>query len=853
MERLTENSLAALVDGERIDWSALERMLGANSAALARLRRVARLIDAFAEAHAQPAAPLADAGIPWGHLRVYEKIGTGSYGEVHRAFDPVLEREVALKLRHDQTLQPRVFIAEARRLARVRHANVLAVHGAAIHEGRAGLWADLIVGRTLSDWIDHGGPRPLAEILTIARELTSALRAVHAAGLVHGDVKPGNIMREHCSGRTVLMDFGSAGERADAERHGGLLGSPASMAPEQLRGEPVGASADLYGLGVVLFFLATGCYPVASAAGDGRPAPTIGSGSERATVANRALPRAFRTLLSALLSPQAAARPDAGTVLRRLDRIAGAPMRRRKRLAVAAVIASLTLALSVSLYALVRVKTERDVAQAARRQEAAVNDFLRDMLAAPSPSNEGADVRVTEVLDSAARNARQRFAEQPQALLAILRAIGNSYRSLGLPVQARAVLEEGLALSRALQGADSEPSLDLEAILTNVNADSGTFDQAARSYQQMLERTRRLLGDHHRVTIYVALELGSLLSTQRKHADAAQHWLNFALANRPADADADAGMEQRAAALFNLGRLAYGQGDLDRAGALYSEALSTLERTAQGWSLNAEAARQNLALITQKRGDLAQAERQLRALLAASESRLGPSHRNLRTTLLNLGGVLNEQRKYEQAIPILRRAVELGEHHGEARDRALLHARNNLANALAQTGRLDEARPLREGTYAAALRDYGPEHPFTLLTIINLAEQRLLDGDTGGARDQADAAGERARRVLGEDHLFALEAAEVAARARFASGARAPALADLAVLCAAKAKALGADSPHAASCDAHRAELLAASGESAQATALLTEAIERSAARYGEEHPATASLRSRLEGLTRRP
>src|SRR5690606_16983208 len=94
--------------------------------------------------------------------------------------------------------------------------------------------------------------------------LVGALQAVHGAGLVHGDLKPANVMREQDSGRIVLMDFGSAASRAEAQRFG-LLGSPLAMAPEQLRGESAGPAVDLYGLGAVLFHLCTGRLPVDAA------------------------------------------------------------------------------------------------------------------------------------------------------------------------------------------------------------------------------------------------------------------------------------------------------------------------------------------------------------------------------------------------------------------------------------------------------------------------------------------------------------------------------------------------------------------------------------------------------------
>ena len=202
----------------------------------------------------------------WGHLQVLQKLGEGSFGEVYRAFDPVLERDVALKLRRAE--QPegvvgrRAILDEARRLARVRHPNVLTVHGADVHDGRVGLWTDLISGQTLEERLRQDGPLGAHEAALICIELCDALAAVHAQGLTHGDVKAANIMRER-GGRVVLMDFGAVTEVPRCGSGGGAtLGTPLVMAPEVLRGETPGTTADLYSLGVLLYRLVSGRYPV---------------------------------------------------------------------------------------------------------------------------------------------------------------------------------------------------------------------------------------------------------------------------------------------------------------------------------------------------------------------------------------------------------------------------------------------------------------------------------------------------------------------------------------------------------------------------------------------------------------
>jgi hypothetical protein len=138
----------------------------------------------------------ADAGgrpvlFTWGRLLIVELLGKGAFGEVYRAYDPALQIDVALKLRRveskDDPQAIDTFLAEARRLARIRHANVVRVHGADVHDGRVGIWAELVQGETLEERLSHG-PMGASEALGIGRDLCHALAAVHGAGLVHRDV-----------------------------------------------------------------------------------------------------------------------------------------------------------------------------------------------------------------------------------------------------------------------------------------------------------------------------------------------------------------------------------------------------------------------------------------------------------------------------------------------------------------------------------------------------------------------------------------------------------------------------------------------------------------------------------------
>ncbi|MEZ4647721.1 MAG: protein kinase [Candidatus Eisenbacteria bacterium] len=216
----------------------------------------------------------------WGALEVRERIGQGSFGEVFRAYDPALQRDVALKLQRrprradgdadgdadggaDGGAQARMHLEEARRLARVRHPNVLAVHGVETHDGRVGLWTDLLRGATLAEVLQREEPMEEVRLVRIGVQLCSALTAIHDAGVLHGDVKPANVLLEE-NGQAVLMDFG-AGRRLEPSASGAaapVFGTPIMLAPELLEGGEPTEAGDLYSLGVLLYRVASGRYPV---------------------------------------------------------------------------------------------------------------------------------------------------------------------------------------------------------------------------------------------------------------------------------------------------------------------------------------------------------------------------------------------------------------------------------------------------------------------------------------------------------------------------------------------------------------------------------------------------------------
>jgi predicted ATPase len=261
-----------------------------------------------------------------GRYEVVSRIGRGGMGEVYRARDVSLGREIALKLPRQPyaggTEAVRRFEQEARAASSLNHPNIITVHEIGETEGRQFIAMELVDGRSLSAMI--GQALPPRDLLHIGRQLSEALAVAHAAGIVHGDVKPGNVMLR-TDGYVKVLDFGIARlasmPAADDSAKGmpsaaatAMLGTPRYMAPEQARGEPASAPSDVFACGVVLYELATGRHPFV--AETGFPSCQVIDAQEPVAPSDcgARLPSAFDVLLLRMLETSPVARPTARDV-----------------------------------------------------------------------------------------------------------------------------------------------------------------------------------------------------------------------------------------------------------------------------------------------------------------------------------------------------------------------------------------------------------------------------------------------------------------------------------------------------------------------------------------------------------
>jgi Tol biopolymer transport system component len=281
-----------------------------------------------------PTEPVLAEGARLGPYVVERRLGAGGMGEVDRARDPRLDRSVAIKVLRaaggDAADARARFQREARVVAQLQHPNICALHDVGETDGRDYLVMEMLAGETLADRLARG-PLPVAEVLEVGAAVAAALAAAHRRGVLHRDLKPGNVMLTKSGPK--LLDFGLAklaagldpatpfeATRAQTQAltaEGTLLGTLAYMAPEQLQGRAVDARADLWALGCVLYEMATGLRAFAA----DTPASTIVAILEHEPPALATLqavtPPGFDRLVRACLAKDPDERWDSAATLER--------------------------------------------------------------------------------------------------------------------------------------------------------------------------------------------------------------------------------------------------------------------------------------------------------------------------------------------------------------------------------------------------------------------------------------------------------------------------------------------------------------------------------------------------------
>ncbi|MFV8756103.1 protein kinase domain-containing protein [Nannocystaceae bacterium ST9] len=733
-----------------------------------------------------------------GRFTLIERIGRGGTGDVFAAYDPLLDRKLALKvLRTDAGLhrldadEREWLLREARAAARLAHPNVVAIHEVGeLGQASEGIYVamEYIAGTTLRAWLRE--PRSLAQILAVFVQAGRGLAAAHAAGVVHRDFKPENVLicGEGPELRARVVDFGLArvaerrpGELApsDASRASTPKGTPAYMAPEQLRGQGFDARSDQFGFCVALHEALTGEHPFAA----DRAGTTIEqllarmrSGERR--VGERALPGWLRPILRRGLAIEPDDRHP--SMLALVDVLRATPARRRRRRLSVAGVALVIGSSALTIAGLDRPGDPASCASAAielrgvwdpATRAAARSAFARSELANADEVWSRVAPRIDAYAEAWIADREQtchvrRIAgaservELRDACLDRRRAELRGLTELLVNAESTTVLAAIAAVDQLgpIAGCDDLESLRREAAIGDSKVDVAEVE-ALR--QEILRRTAQARAGRASELADVADEL-----VGKARALALPIALAEALVLRgmveEAQGDYEAAANSLEAAAFEALAAHH-----DR---LYAEVATRLvwvhgvrrraSEAARGWVPHAEAAIRAahddphlLARLLDHRGtiasldhDYASAEQRHREALALRRSLPSVSEVELAASLGNLGRALLEQGRPEQATPLIEESLTryraaFGPSHPDVA--AML---SNLGQAHVAGGELERGRALLGEALALKQRIYGPNHVELLNTLLNLANVESALGRSDAAQQtfaRALAIGER--------------------------------------------------------------------------------------------------------------
>ena len=461
------------------------------------------------------------------HLEVLRLLAEGGMGAVHLARDERLGRDVVVKtIRRRYLGSPEMrarFLREAKILSSLRHPSICQIHEYV--EGRVSdyLVLEYIEGRTLKQALAERDLAP-KERLRIAVEIAEVLEVAHQAGVVHRDLKPGNLMLD-VRGRVKVLDFGVAHTEEEGETGwetrpvaatreetgvgssrtasgtsqlttvGSVLGTPAFMSPEQARGEPVGPSSDVYSFGLVLQELLASNRPHPEGLKERRLLDRARVGMAEAP---EGVGRGLRQLILRMRDTEPARRPTATEVVQSLRRHRDRPRRLARWGVALAVVGALTV--GAAKYAVDLRQERREVAAARAEAEDLINFLLEDLFAALEPLGRTELLReVAERVEGYYRRLpEERRSDSPGRVVRALRHVGVVYTSQGRADVAAAVLDEADRLATRAATRSSLPTAERGEILGErgrVRLARARLDGASENLEAAIGRLQDALRD----------------------------------------------------------------------------------------------------------------------------------------------------------------------------------------------------------------------------------------------------------------------------------------------------------------------------------------------------------------------
>ena len=854
------------------------------------------------EAHgAGPAEP----GSRIGRYVVLGKLGTGAMGVVHVAYDPELDRKVALKLLKPRGGDPADARArlqrEAQALAKLGHPNVVAVHDVGIHAGQLFVSMEFVAGQTLHQWMEQdgeaSGPRPWRQVLARFIDAGRGLAAAHAAGLVHRDFKPDNVMLGD-DGRVRVMDFGLArgkdevgeasevaevGQRAALgtttggllvsrlTQTGAVLGTPAYMAPEQFHGELADARSDQFGFCVSLYEALYGERPFAGDTVGVLAVELLEREAIRSPPKRSGVPSWVRAIVVRGLAKQPDERWPSMEPL--LDALSHDPAISRRRWGAAALVLGLLGGATWALWS-ASLRDAQTCANMERHLDGVWDEARRAELGAaferaPMTYAEDTWTRVEPYLDRYAAAWVQARAEACEAThrgeqsgeLLDLRMACLDERLVRLRATVDVfALSDDAVVGNAVQTAANLPGLercaDLEALTAAIPPPEKP-EVAARVEAltvHLAEAETRLLAGVIDEGLEFAAEVRAEAEALAYEPLMARAWLAEGKLQAEAGAYEEAETSLRRAYASALGQNMTAEAAIAASvlvhvvgtsqarhadGRRWAEHAEPLARASGDEDLQATFANY-LAVLAQAEGAPAEARAGFMHALTLWERSVGPEHPNIGNALANLGVVAHAEGNYSEARTNLERALEIRQKAVGPRHPDVAYTLTNLGAVAKSQGDLEAARRYHERALPLFEAVYGPKHMTVAASLNNLASVIRGEGELDEARNYIERAVSIFEEALGPRHPSLASALNNLGGIARDQGKAGEARRHFERALSIKEEALDPKHPSVATTLTSIGSLMVSEGELEQARPILERALEIREQALAPEHPHVA-------------
>jgi eukaryotic-like serine/threonine-protein kinase len=751
-----------------------------------------------------------------GRYRLGDLLGRGGMATVYDAqrVDGVVQQRVAIKLIHrglDTGEVVRRFLAERQILSGLEHPHIARlIDAGATDDGRPFLVMERVAGEPIDEWASQRQPSVRSR-LELFLQVADAVQFAHSRLIVHRDLKPSNILIDG-AGNAKLLDFGIAkllDPDADPSltRTGVRPLTPAYASPEQVRGDPVTTSSDVYQLGALLYVLLTGRRPFMEHGADLEAAITTGRITRPSDVA--ATPPTARTLrgdVDAIVMKAMRTEPDrryasvadfADDIRRYLTRepVLARPdsmsyrIRRfaARRPAVVAIVLLLVAAASAYVMLLQRhasrLAVERDRAEVESQKAQQVTTFVTQLFGANDPNVSAGEMPTAFDLLERGESRLDALASEPEVQAELASVIASMYTHLGIYDRAEPLFRQTLELRRALEpvplvdlaitldqlgdvlgrtgrfdeaevvlresietarlGGDRTIEADAHVDLGNTLRGRGDYAGAEAEYRTALAIRTAVLGELHERTGMTYNNIGVVLEFMERYDEAEEAYLRALEIKR---ATLDPQHTSIALSLTTLARLYSAQDDHDRALPLLEEALVIYRARLDPGHISLALPINQLGFIATRRGEYVRAETLFREALSINEAAYGPVHDQVATSLNNLSYVLIEQGRLEEALPLRRRVVDIAAVTiGEDHTNTGLFE-HNLAFLLDRLGQSAEAEEMFRHAALHLGRTLPADHPLGTRSITGLGRLLLRTGRAAEAEQQLREAFDRAVR-----------------------------------------------------------------------------------------------------------